>query len=151
MSQRSRIHLSLTTLHLSLIICLHLSLTMCLHLSLTIYLHLSLTAPKEVQMSQRSRIHLSLTTLHLSLIICLHLSLTMCLHLSLTNRADSANTENLAEIKASDWLRAQNNGFSLAEKSPRKYSKGVPLINHRYIPDLPVPRQHAVGDERCIV
>ena len=60
----------------------------------------------------------------------------MCLHLSLTNRADSANTENRAEIKASDWLRAQNNGFSLAEKengisclpSGSIYKQGCPVF-----------------------
>ena len=32
-----------------------------------------------------------------------------------------------AEIEASDWSRAQNAGFSLVERSPRKFSSQYPL------------------------
>ena len=35
--------------------------------------------------------------------------------------------QNLAEIEASHWSRAQNPGFLLVERTLRKYSKGVPL------------------------
>ena len=38
-----------------------------------------------------------------------------------------ANPENPAEIEASHWSRAQNAGFSLVERSVRKFLKGVPL------------------------
>ena len=40
---------------------------------------------------------------------------------------DLINKKNLAKIEASDWSRAQNAGFSLVERSHRKFSKGVPL------------------------
>ena len=40
---------------------------------------------------------------------------------------DLINKKNLAKIEASDWWRAQNAGFSLVERSHRKFSKGVPL------------------------
>ena len=40
---------------------------------------------------------------------------------------DLANTENLAEMEAPDWSRAQNAGFSLVERSLRNFQRGYPL------------------------
>ena len=40
---------------------------------------------------------------------------------------DSAKAKNLAEMEAPDWSRAKNAGFSLVERSLRKFSKGVTL------------------------
>ena len=49
---------------------------------------------------------------------------TVAVHWVDSNFADA---EYFAEIVASDWSRARNPGFSLVERSLRKFSKGVPL------------------------